>query len=70
MRKEEDEMKMITLPEEGKWRTWSIVQEIEKFYDELWKLHEDASLSCKDDTIAIDVLSAIDEAMAKYRLEE
>jgi len=58
---------MITIPKEGHRRTWSIAQEIEKFYDELWKLHTDASLSCDDDGIAIDVINAIDDAMEKYR---
>ena len=58
---------MITIPKEGHRRTWSIAQEIEKFYDELWKLYTDASLSCEDDEIAMDVINAIDNAMEKYR---
>lgn len=56
---------MIKIPEEGKRRMWSITQEIEKFYDELWKLHESAALSCEDDDIAIKVINAIDNALGR-----
>ena len=55
----------MNIPEKGKRRTWSITQEIDKFYDELFKLHEDAGLSPDDDEVALKVLNAIDEAMGR-----
>ena len=60
----------MKIPEEGKRRMWSITQEIEKFYDELWKLHEDAALSCKDDEIALKVLNAIDDILPSPQREQ
>lgn len=60
--------KMIDIPVVGKRRLWSIALEIEKFYDELWKLHESAALSCEDDSIALNVINAIDN-VASWRKE-
>ena len=43
----------------------SITNEINKFYDKLWKKHEEGSLDSTEDGIVLNLLNAIDNVFGR-----